>query len=218
MQSSTTSAYQAAQCPQCGASLPDFSQTTICAYCGARLMRVAPDVASSPPIQRGMKFTPWACHDPRTNLDVFQMLIPSGWQPSGGLTWHDETPNLPAALAFQVTSPNSPSAFEAFPSLAFCWTDNPFSQLTYPIGSFYYGHQVHPPLSAQQALREIVVPRLRALSGLRILQRRTPARSAQPGAHYAPRCHAIHPVRWCSHPSALLAQWAIPGRRLVRCC
>jgi hypothetical protein len=46
--------------------------------------------------------------------EALQMLIPDGWQTTGGILWRHDLANL-ATLAMRVASPNGSEAVEFFP-------------------------------------------------------------------------------------------------------
>jgi hypothetical protein len=156
--------YKAAQCPQCGAAIQALEESIICQYCGTRLFRQSissPSSPETPPVlMKGMKFSTITCKDLQgTGMNAFRLLIPTGWQFQGGVTWLNDNPGMPAVVAFRVQNPAGLEAFEVFPNQSFYWTNNPMSMLTFPIGSRYYGNEVRPPMNAQQSLRQIVLPR-----------------------------------------------------------
>jgi hypothetical protein len=160
------------RCPACSATIDSLDETVICQYCGTRLIR-----SSTTPVQhsaestgqpasssviRGMKFVTYTCKDTQgTNMDVFKVLIPSGWQTTGGVQWLQDNPGMPAVISFCLSNPSGPEAFEVFPNQPFFWSTNPMTWMTNPPGSKYFGNEVRQPMPAQQALREIIVPRFR---------------------------------------------------------
>lgn len=164
------------RCPQCGAGLPPGGEQVICAYCGSRLIRYRPTAPGTPAqdggaFVRGMRLKPFSCVDTQgIGIEAFRMLIPSGWEFSGGVHWLMNNPGMPAVIAFQVRNPGGEETFEVFPNLSFYWTNNPMVQMMFPVGSLYYGNEVRPPGGVQQVLREIVVPRFRGqMPGLQIV-------------------------------------------------
>ncbi|MBC7232248.1 MAG: zinc ribbon domain-containing protein [Chloroflexi bacterium] len=155
------------QCPQCGGNLPPGGDQIICPYCGSRLIRRHVGTqreaeGSQEAFVQGMHLKLLSCVDTQgIGIEAFRMLIPSGWEFAGGVHWLMNNPGMPAVIAFQVRNPGGAEAFEVFPSLPFYWTNNPMVLMTFPVGSFYFGNEVRPPVGAQQALREIVLPRFR---------------------------------------------------------
>lgn len=168
--------YTSVNCPQCGAALTSTEDTIICNYCGARLIRrqgmdVPAAGATGEQVIQGMRFTTFICSDAQgTGLEAFRMLIPAGWKAQGGVYWLPANPGMPAVLGFKVFNPEGLEAFEVFPNQPFYWSNDPMTRMTFPVGSFYFGNEVRPPMSAQQMLREIVLPRFRRIPGLEILQ------------------------------------------------
>ena len=94
-------------------------------------------------------------------IEAFSMLIPADWQFSGGINWLLDNPGMPATARFRVTAPDGSGEFEVFPNQPFFWSNNQMLLSTFPIGSRYFGNEVHPPLGPLQALKEIVLPRFR---------------------------------------------------------
>ncbi|MBC7264047.1 MAG: zinc ribbon domain-containing protein [Chloroflexi bacterium] len=164
------------RCPQCGAGLPPGGEQVICAYCGSRLIRYRPEKPGTPtpgqePFVQGLRLKTFSCVDTQgIGIEAFRMLIPSGWEFSGGVHWLMNNPGMPAVVAFQVRNPGGEEVFEVFPNLSFYWTNNPMVLMMFPVGSLYYGNEVRPPAGVQQVLREIVVPRFRGqMPGLQIV-------------------------------------------------
>ncbi|MCB0547840.1 MAG: hypothetical protein KDD19_09630 [Phaeodactylibacter sp.] len=92
-----------------------------------------------------------------TGGEAFRFLMPSDWKFEGGITWILDLPAMPATAAFKVYNPNGAEAFEAFSNRCFFWTDNQFTLGLNPPGSRYFGMEVRPPLSAVDALQQIVL-------------------------------------------------------------
>lgn len=166
------SALQRDACPQCGAGLPPAGEQVICEYCGSRFLRQRaaepPDGSTAFPdrLIRGMRFRLHTCQDTQgLGLEAFRLLVPAGWEFRGGVFWVMDKPGRPANVGFQVWNPAGPEVFEVFPALTFFWTGNPLSQMTFPRGSVYYGNEVQPPLSARQAMTDMVLPRYRSQVG-----------------------------------------------------
>ncbi len=174
------SPYVSEKCPQCGADLPAEGEQIVCQYCGSRLIRQPPANASTAQeparLMNGMYLKTFVYTDTQgIGIETFRMLIPSGWEFSGGLQWRMNNPGMPAVLAFQLRNPSGYEAFEVFPALSFFWTNEPMSQMLKPRGSLYFGNEVQPPpANALQALCEIVVPRFRGQVGaLQLVQQQS---------------------------------------------
>lgn len=107
-----------------------------------------------------------------TGIEAFRMLIPENWQFTGGLRWILNNPGMPAMVGFQVTSPDGLKQFEVFPNQPFFWTNNQMVLSMFPIGAYYFGNEVAPPVNAQQALEQIVLRRFRNdVTDLRVINR-----------------------------------------------
>jgi len=72
-----------------------------------------------------------------------------------------DNPGMPAVAAFTVTSPQGTEELEVFPNQAFFWTTNQMLLSTFPVGSRYFGAEVHPPMGPLEALENVVLPRFR---------------------------------------------------------
>jgi len=170
----------AEHCPQCGANLPLTSgEQIICEFCGSKLARYSPAEKTSraaqkkhsvPAATRGLHLQATTCLDQQgTGLKAFHMLIPAGWEFSGGVQWQMNNPNTPAVIAFQVRSPSGEQAFEAFPNQSFYWNSHMMFATGFPTGSVYLGQEVRPSTNAIQTLSEIIIPKFRGqMSGLQI--------------------------------------------------
>ncbi len=166
----------ALHCSQCGASLPPGADGYIvCQYCGSSLVWSRPDARAAEPQEvsaiRGMRSKQFSYTDTQaTGLELFRMLIPIDWHFEGGCHWLLDNPGMPAAVAFQVSNPHGAEMFSVLPNINFTWNNNPMSGMMHPIGSRYFGAEVHPPVGIHQALRELVLPRNRSnVGGLQIL-------------------------------------------------
>lgn len=164
-------------CPRCGAPLQTDGDVLTCQYCQARLIlkRSAAARQNAPAGQApgsaasDFPLKPFSYYDPQSGLEAFSILVPQGWQVSGGVTWVPTRPAAPAQIGLQLANPNGLEAFEAFPSLYFTWTDNPLIQMTKPVGSLYFGFEVLQPMPARAAMRQIVLPRYRRIQGLAVV-------------------------------------------------
>jgi hypothetical protein len=62
-------------------------------------------------------------------------------------------------------------AFEILPNMNFTWNDHPMTRMMFPVGSRYFGAEVRPLVSIQEAFRSFVLPRYRgSMPGLQILK------------------------------------------------
>lgn len=176
MTSNPAPQYSALQCPQCGGNLPSTEEAIICQYCGTRLMRTqkaqdkTKNTGEQPTLTKGMRLTTYTCMDAQgTGLEAFRMLLPAGWQFRGGVIWLPNNPFMPATLGFQIFNPSGVEAFESFPTQPFYWTTDQMILMTCPPGSYYYGCEVRPPINAQAAMQQVVLPRFRQIPGLQII-------------------------------------------------
>ncbi len=96
-----------------------------------------------------------------TGLEAFSFLMPSDWKFEGGIQWILDNPAMPSVTAFKILNPGGKEQFEVFPNQCFFWTNNPQLLNMFPPGSRYFGSIVMQPLSAQRALRNIILPEQR---------------------------------------------------------
>lgn len=103
-------------------------------------------------------------------MEAFRFLMPATWEFAGGVHWLMDNPAMPAVIACRAYNPQGEEAFEVFPTISCCWTNNPMILAMFPIGSRYFGSEVRPPVPALQALRELAVPRYRGqMPGLQVV-------------------------------------------------
>jgi hypothetical protein len=130
-------------------------------------------VQSSRPVTDAgfMRLKKFSCTDEKVNgTEAFSLLIPAGWQFSGGVNWVLDNPVMPATIRFTVKNPSGHEEFEVFPSLAMFSTNNPMLLSMFPLGSRYYGAEVMPVLGPEEALEKIVLPRFKgSIEGLKVV-------------------------------------------------
>jgi hypothetical protein len=96
--------------------------------------------------------------------EAFKLLVPGGWLYEGGLQWVLDNPTMPATSQLRVWNPASAEQFQAFPNQAIFWTANPMLTAFFPAGSKYYGNEVREPAEPVADLKEIAIPRFRAVA------------------------------------------------------
>ncbi len=164
MEPQASASPQVLKCPQCGGGLtPGNQETMLCPYCGSSLIFNRPAAAqTAETVVRGMRLKPFHYTDTQgTGLEVFSMLVPSGWNFTGGCNWLMDNPGMPAVLAFALWNPQGAEAFEVLPNMNFTWNNNPFNRLLVQPGSRYFGAEVRPPVNIQDAFRTYILPRNR---------------------------------------------------------
>lgn len=92
-----------------------------------------------------------------TGLEAFSFLMPANWQFEGGMKWILDNPAMPATTAFRVFNPKGREEFEVFPNHCFFWTNNPQLLGMFPPGSKYFGSKVMSPVTARDALKNIIL-------------------------------------------------------------
>jgi len=106
-----------------------------------------------------------------TGLEAFSFLMPSDWKFEGGITWILDNPALPSVTAFRIYNPGGKEEFEVFPNHCFSWSNNPQLLSMFPPGSRYFGSIVKQPITAQNALRNIILPeQRRGFQGLKVIK------------------------------------------------
>jgi hypothetical protein len=122
-------------------------------------------------VVRGLRLRRFNCTDTEgTGLELFRMLAPVGWQFQGGCRWVLDNPGMPAVVAFKIWNPGGAEMFEVLPNMNFTWNRGSLAGIMQPTGSRYFGAEVRPPMSIQEALRGLVLPRYRPqVGGLQIV-------------------------------------------------
>jgi hypothetical protein len=106
-----------------------------------------------------------------TGLAAFSFLMPSDWKFEGGMTWILDNPAMPSVTAFKVFNPEGKEQFEVFPNHCYFWSNNQQLLNMFPPGSRYFGSVVMRPVTAQNALRNIILNEQRqGYQGLKILK------------------------------------------------
>ncbi|MBI4845600.1 MAG: hypothetical protein HY810_03885 [Candidatus Omnitrophica bacterium] len=107
-----------------------------------------------------------------TGIETFHMLIPKDWQFSGGVRWILNNPGMPAVISFKLKNPGGIEELEVFPNQPFFWTNNQMVLSMFPVGAYYFGSEVAPPVSALEALERITIPRFRSdVSNIRVIKK-----------------------------------------------
>lgn len=97
-----------------------------------------------------------------TGTEAFSLLIPADWQFEGGIRYVLDNPAMPGILACRAYSPDRKQAFEVFANRSFFWTTAQDILMFFPPGSKYLGNTVKSPLTAMEALKEIILPEERS--------------------------------------------------------
>jgi len=92
-----------------------------------------------------------------TGIQAFSFLMPADWQFYGGMKWILDNPAMPSVTAFRVYNPKGREEFEVFPNHCFFWTTNLQLLGMFPPGSKYFGSTVKRPLTAREALKNIIL-------------------------------------------------------------
>jgi len=92
-----------------------------------------------------------------TGLPAFSFLMPSDWAFEGGITWILDNPAMPSVSAFRVYDPKGKAEFEVFANHCNFWTTNLQLLGMFPPGTKYFGSTVKKPVTAQKALRNIIL-------------------------------------------------------------
>jgi hypothetical protein len=92
-----------------------------------------------------------------TGLPAYSFLMPSDWAYEGGITWILDNPAMPAVSAFRIFNPKGKEEFEVFANHCYFWTTNLQLLGMFPPGTKYFGSTVKKPITAQKALRNIII-------------------------------------------------------------
>lgn len=151
----------------CGTLLSAF----LMASCGNKDVHEGPVTGFAQAEEPSIRFKLFSYIDAQgTGGEAFRFLMPEGWKFSGGITWVLDVPAMPATAAFRVYNPNGAEEFEAFGNYCYFWTDNQMTLSINPPGSRYFGMVVRPPVSAADALQQILLPQVQAgRAGMQII-------------------------------------------------
>jgi len=89
--------------------------------------------------------------------EAFRLLVPKGWRFDGGIVWDLDRFPAEAFSSYTVTSPDGAAAYEQFPHTSLFWAQDPMLQQSYAQSGF----QVSPPVSVDEALRNLYLPNYR---------------------------------------------------------
>lgn len=136
------------------------------------------------------------CLDPEADgMEAFRIVMPSDWQFEGGIRWMPERTMAPAEGHFRVRSPGGAEEVELVPAQVFFWADDPLWRFNFPPGSRYFGTEVHAPVDALVALREIVLPRFRrGAANLRVVKEERLEDPLKPAGSVRPQPGSPPPV------------------------
>jgi len=95
-------------------------------------------------------------------IEAFSLLVPSDWEAEADIAWVLDNPGMPASLYLHVWNPEGKEEYTVYPAQSFFWSDNPMVSSMFPTGSKYFGMEVLEPVSAETALTEIVMPRMKS--------------------------------------------------------
>ncbi len=118
---------------------------------------------------RATTFVTYRQMDPQAGLEVFHLLVPKGWQPSGEVTWSAD-PALPAQVRFNVRDPATGAELSVFPTRAYFWTDNRLFLATNPAGTLRFGTRVAAPVAVGTAMKQVLASARRSAEGLTVIR------------------------------------------------
>lgn len=177
-------------CPQCGGAVPvTYGDRVACPYCGSSLVRIVSSSAGPAPpgmgdrrpdpthptqevdstreaaVTWGVRLRRAVLEDARTRLPVFEWLLPADWECDGTVTWRQSVA-VPALVGFRAWNPTGAEQIECLPSIPNTWTESAvtaafrrFQPRTLPFK--LDGLEQRAPMTAREALRQLVVPRYR---------------------------------------------------------
>jgi hypothetical protein len=127
----------------------------------------APATANAP----SLRLKKYRCIDDKgMKSEAFTFLMPADWAFKGGIVWRLDNPIMPATARFTAKSPDGLTALEVFPNQSLFWTTNGMHHSMFPVGSKYFGAEVRPVASPEEALTRIVIPRFRGgLKNLKVV-------------------------------------------------
>lgn len=114
---------------------------------------------------QGQVYQVYTHHDNQSPVWVFKMLIPQGWQTSGGITWLPH-PKKISQFQFSVSAPDGSAGLDYYPDYL-----NVFSYDRSVTGWYGQHMPVMQPMSAVDFLQQVVVPNFRGqMQNLRVLE------------------------------------------------
>ena len=107
--------------------------------------------------------------DPRhVGGEAYKILVPAGWRIEGSVMWKNVAAD-PAAPWIKLMGPAS-QEIGVLPPATFVWDPQQFGPAYHP-GSFLRGTEIQPPMSPEQCIKSIVIPRyLRALDNANVVK------------------------------------------------
>jgi hypothetical protein len=128
----------------------------------------APDASAATSSAWGVRMKRAVLTDARTGLAVFEWLIPADWEFAGSVTWRNSVA-MPALFAFKAWRPGGVEQIECLPTIPNTWTKNVISQTLgrfgiKPLALKFDGLEQREPMTAREALHDLVVPRYRGLT------------------------------------------------------
>lgn len=106
--------------------------------------------------------------------EALQILIPTGWQTTGGILWRHDLANL-ATLSMRVASPDGSEAVEFFPLTPHSWPP-PFG---FAQGNNYLGNILLPPVDPAVYVQQMIVPQFRKQVNASMIKRQALPEVAQ---------------------------------------
>lgn len=90
--------------------------------------------------------------------NAFTILVPDGWDVSGGLIWRDH-PTMPAAVNLSIKSPDGLNEVRLLPSRPYTWFTAPMMFYSPSEGSFYMGNEIRRPVNGfEEYIRYYILP------------------------------------------------------------
>jgi hypothetical protein len=103
--------------------------------------------------------------DSRSGVPALDWLIPADWEFEGAVRWRDSVA-MPALIGFRAWNPGGREQIECLPQIPNTWTRNVVTKALGRLGPKrrlvkFDGLEQREPMSAREALRDLVVPRYR---------------------------------------------------------
>jgi hypothetical protein len=105
-----------------------------------------------------IRLKPFSVQDPQLGIEAFRFLMPADWRVQGGVVWR-ANPSRPATVSIRIYNPAGVEEIGAVPDIPCVWAAT-LPAFGFPVGSFYLGNEVRPPMGdAIAALRRLILPR-----------------------------------------------------------
>ncbi len=102
--------------------------------------------------------------DPKINVDFMSVVLPYKWQYQSSFNWDLSNPSQPQNFYIKIWNPQEPERIEIYSGASFIEFNHPQQKQVHPEGSNYLGRTVKRYMGPEEALKTLILPKLRAQS------------------------------------------------------